>query len=53
MYTVRTQDGLTQQIASLSELANLVPLDEHEIEWALDEFGRCETDLHTVTMSDN
>jgi hypothetical protein len=40
-------------VATLAQVVALVRLDEHEILWAIDEFGRCDTDDFEVLPSDD
>ena len=37
---------------SLRQAALLTRLSPMEIEWAIEEFGRCDTDTHTVWPAD-
>jgi hypothetical protein len=40
-------------IATLAQVVALVRLDEHEILWAIAEFGRCDCDDFEVLPSDD
>ena len=40
-------------IATLEQAAALIELDEHEIVWAVEQFGRCDSDTHTVLPCDD
>ena len=50
MYTIRDNTGRFRLAQSLEEVAKIVQLDPHEIAWALEEYGRCETDKHWVVV---
>ncbi len=50
MYIIRDNSGQIRRVNSLEEVANIVELDPHEIAWALEEYGRCETDTHWVVV---
>lgn len=49
--TIRLFDWATSNIrhVSLEIAAEETMLDEHEIEWAIEEFGICETDEFVMT----
>ena len=52
MYIIRDQAGQTLRISSLNEVAQIVQLDPHEIAWALEELGQCETVTHCVVVEE-
>jgi hypothetical protein len=37
------------QVVTLEEAAEIAQLDPHDIEWAIEEHGVCETDIHQIT----
>jgi hypothetical protein len=37
------------QVVTLEEAAQIAQLDPHDIEWAIEEHGVCETDIHQIT----
>ena len=52
MYIVRDQAGQSLHINSLEEVAQIMQLDPHEIAWAFEAYGRCETDTHCVVVDE-
>ena len=41
------------QVVTLEEAAEIAQLDPHDIAWAIEEHGVCETDIHQITKIDN
>ena len=37
------------QVVTLEEAAEIAQLDPHDIAWAIEEHGVCETDIHQIT----
>jgi hypothetical protein len=48
LYVVKDLRDGTEKIVSLEEAAQITKLNEAEIEWALEEFGICETNEHMI-----
>ena len=46
MVLLRDKRTGTEQWVPLDDAAEAMNLDPNEIEWALDEFGECESDNH-------
>lgn len=42
-------ETLKSSITNIEKAAQLVKLSVEEIEFSLEEFGICETDIHTIT----
>ena len=53
MYIIRDNTGQVRRVKSLEEVAKIMQLDPHEIAWALEEYGRCETDAHCVVVGES
>jgi hypothetical protein len=51
MTRYRVEDLTTGEVQSLTleEAEALTEVDAHEIEWAIEEYGVCETDTHAIT----
>lgn len=47
MITVtNTETNETQTVETIEEAATIMQIDASELEWALEEFGECDTDTH-------
>ena len=49
---VRDKRTGKEEWVTLEKAAALMGLDAHEIEWALEEFGECESEDHIATEPD-
>ena len=49
---VRDKRTGVEQTIKLEEAAELMCIDPDEIEWALEEFGECESENHIATQPD-
>ena len=38
-------------VATLEQVAELVQLDPTEVAWAIEQYGRCDTDDYTVVLA--
>lgn len=45
---INLQTGRFERL-SLEEVADIAQLDLHDIEWAIEEHGLCETNIHRIT----
>ena len=52
MFIIRDTAGQVRRVQPLEEVALIVELDPHEIAWALEEYGRCETGTHCVVVEE-
>ena len=52
MYEIRNKATKAVQVGSLADATRITQLGEGDVEWAIEEYGVCETDEHTIIEVD-
>jgi len=52
MYEIRNKTTKVTHVGPLADATRITQLDEGDVEWAIEEYGVCETDEHTIVEVD-
>jgi hypothetical protein len=52
MYEIRNKNTESAHVGSLADATRITQLDAGDVEWAIEEYGVCETDEHTIIEVD-
>jgi hypothetical protein len=52
MYEIRNKNTKAIHVEPLADAMPIAQLDEGDVEWAIEEYGVCETDQHTIIEVD-
>jgi hypothetical protein len=52
MYEIRNKNTNAFHVGPLADATRITQLDEGDVEWAIEEYGVCETDEHTIIEVD-
>jgi hypothetical protein len=52
MYEIRNKNTKAIHVGPLADAMRIAQLDEGDVEWAIEEYGVCETDQHTIVEVD-